>query len=414
MNALLNRCCSLLVLLPLLAACPPPKPPDPPTRLRVPLYPFIPDAAGDQFKSLAERLEAEFEQLHPEVDLDVNPACMRDEFYEPSAMARSLAGQGDCPYELIETDVTVLGELVATGALRPWPHLPQGVDWHPASLAASTFQGTLYGVPHWMCNHFVLSRSESVRQARTVSALVQALQGLGTPEPDTASNLLGSWNLPALYLDAWMDTNGPQGIQSAVSTTYDPRVLQSLRAFARTCEEPGGSNPCIDGTYDLGQNFDLPAQLFARGEADATMGYSERLHTIIKNLPAGASRAELKISSAPLGEGSRPILFTDAFLLSAHCTDACERAALAFVDYMSRSSTFEWLMMSGDAPEAGRVPRYLMAASLDAYRAPQVAADPLYQALDAETRSGAAFPNSGLYDIRNRMTDDLVRELSGN
>jgi thiamine pyridinylase len=413
MNALLNRCRSLLLLLPLIAACSPPSPPAPPTRLRVPLYPFIPDAAGDQFKSLAERLEAEFEQLHPEVDLDVNPACMQDEFYEPSAMARSLSGQGDCPYELIETDATVLGELVATGALRPWPRLPAGVDWHPASLTASIFQGTLYGVPHWMCNHFVISRGESVRQARTVSALVQALQGLGTPAPDMASNLLGSWNLPSLYLDAWMDTRGPEGIESAVSTTYDPQVLQSLRTFVRTCQGPEG-NPCIDGTYDLGVNFDLPAQLFARGQADATMGYSERLHTIIKNLPAGASRAELKISSAPLGEGSRPILFTDSFFLSASCTGACERAALAFVDYMSRGSTFEWLMMSGDAPESGRVPRYLMAASLDAYKAPQVAADPLYQVVDAETRSGAAFPNSGLYDIRTRMTDDLVRALSEN
>lgn len=413
MNALSTPLRSLLALLLLLAACSPQVPPEPPTRLRVPLYPFIPDAAGDQFKSLAERLEAEFEQLHPEVDLDVNPVCVRDDFYEPSAMARSLSGQGDCPYEVIETDVTVLGELVATGALRPWPRLPQGVNWHPASLAASTFEGTLYGVPHWMCNHFVISRSESVRQARTVSALTQALQGLGTPARDMASNLLGSWNLPALYLDAWMDTRGPEGIQSAVSTSYDPAVLQSLRAFARTCQGPEG-NPCIDGTYDLGANFDLPARLFARGQADATMGYSERLHTIIKNLPAGASRAELKISSAPLGEGNRPILFTDSFLLSASCTGACERAALAFVDYMSRGSTFEWLMMSGDAPEGSRVPRYLMAASLDAYKAPQVAADPLYRALDAETRSGSAFPNSGLYDIRTRMTDDLVRALGEN
>ncbi|QRK10047.1 hypothetical protein JQX13_08095 [Archangium violaceum] len=382
------------------------------TRLRVPLYPYIPDAAGDQFKAMAARIEAEFEQEHPDIDLVVNPSCFSDDFYDPEALARSLKGEGECGYDVIETDTVILGELVAQNAVRPWPRLPRNVNFHPAGLAASRQQQSTYGIPHWLCGHFIISRDESVRQARTESALRQALTAINSPVPDMATNMLGSWNLPALYLDAWADRNGGANVASAVTTaSYDQAALQSMRDFVQSCES-SGSNPCIDGTYALEENFDLPAILFATGQVDATLGYSERLHVILKNLPAGQDASSLKISSAPLAEGSHPILFTDAYFLSVRCTYRCAEAALSFVDYMSRASTFEWLLMSEDAPEGSRVPRYLLPATLDAYSAPKVQADPFYPTLDMETRQGAPFPNSGLLNIRQQMRDDILTSIT--
>jgi thiamine pyridinylase len=401
----------------LLWACGGAKPPPPAGEkilLRVPIYPYIPDAAGDQLSALKARIEADFEQSHPNVDLVVNPPCFQDDFYDPAGIIRSLKGEGDCAYDVIETDTAILGELVASGAVRPWPQLPGGISFHPAGLSASKphQQQELYGVPHWLCNHFIMSRSESVRQARTAAALVQALAALGTPEPGTAVDMLGSWNLPSLYLDGWADRNGGEALRSAVTTaSYDPAVLESMHAFVRTCAS-GGTNPCIDGTYHADENFDLPAQLFAQGKVDSTLGYSERLHTIIKNLPAGASASAIKISSAPLGEGSNPILFTDSYFLSAKCTGDCEKAALEFTAYMSQPDTFEWILMSEDAPEAGRVPRYLLPATLDAYEAPKVRADPFYPVLAAETRNGVPFPNGGLLNIRKQMEADIKAVLS--
>ncbi|MDY7232164.1 hypothetical protein [Hyalangium rubrum] len=382
--------------------------------LRVPLYPWIPDAAGDKFQSLVARIEADFEASHPNIDLVPNPACVTDDFYEPEQLARSLKGENPCGYDVIETDTAILGDLVALGAVRPWPRLPEGIAWHPAALSASTHptEQVLYGVPHWLCNHFIMSRDASVRQARTTSALVQALANLGTPAPDTATNMLGSWNLPSLYLDAWVDTRGENGLRSAVTAdSYDATVLDSLRRYARTCES-SGQNPCIDGTYDLEENFDLPAKLFAEGRADSTMGYSERLHAILRALPAGVSASAIQISSAPLGEGSNPILFTDSYFLGAGCTGGCEQAALEFVTYMSQPSTFEWIVMSEDAPAATRVPRYLLPATLDAYEAPKLRADPFYPVLASETRTGVPFPNTGLFSIRKKMRDDILSALS--
>ncbi len=393
--------------------CGTPEPePMPRIQLRVPLYSYIPDAAGDRFRAMSDRLEADFERQHPEVDLVVNPSCFKDDLYEPTQLASSLRGQGECAYDLVETDTMLLGELVGTGAVRPWAALPEGVNWHPAGIKASTLDGKLYGVPHWLCTHYVISRDEAVSNARTVDELVQLIASRKTPEIDVAGNLLGSWNLPSLYLDAWADTHGPEQIQSAVSTErYDTQVIAGMKALAQGCETAAG-NPCLDGTFDTEENIDLPAALFAEGKADATLGFSERLHTILKKLPSEAERQQLRISPAPLGAGSQTLLFTDSFFLGAQCVGECEKAAVAFVNYMSQTSTYAWILLSEDAPATGRVPRYLMPASLDVYQAPGLKEDPFFQRLDTTTRTASPFPNTGVLGIRKAMRDHLVQELT--
>jgi thiamine pyridinylase len=384
----------------------------PRTTLRVPLYPYIPDAAGDHFNALSRRIEAEFEAAHPEIDLVVNPPCFEDDVYDPQAISKGLSREpSECGYDLAEIDTFLLGEVVAAGAIRPWDELPSGITWHPAAVAASTVEGKLFGVPHWACGFFVFSRDEAVGKARSASALLQALKDAPSPAPNMAVNLLGSWDLPAIYLDAWADTNGVAGVASALaSEAYDAAVVQSLRQLALECEE-NAKNPCTDGTYDLPENFDLPAQRFAAGEVDATIGFSERLHTILKSLRDPGVASAISIVTAPLGEGNHPLLFTDSFVVSKRCVKDCAEAAAAFVDYMSAPSTYEWILMSEDAAENGRVPRYLMPPSLDVYAAPKLASDPYYAAIKADTQAGVSFPNGGLFAKKDTMRDDIVKAI---
>jgi thiamine pyridinylase len=383
------------------------------TTLRVPLYPYIPDAAGDQFKALSLRIEAEFEAAHPEVDLVVNPPCFEDDVYDPQAISKGLSREAsECGYDMAEIDTFLLRDVVAAGAIRPWDELPSGITWHPAAVEASTVEGELFGVPHWACGYFVFSRDEAIRKAGSVSALLQALKDAPSPAPNMAVNLLGSWDTPALYLDAWADTNGVAGVASVLaSETYDAAVLEALRQVALECQE-NAENPCTDGTYDRLENFDLPAQRFAAGEVDATLGFSERLHTILKSSSDPGKASAISISIAPLGEGNHPLLFTDSFVVSKRCVEGCAEAAVAFVEYMSASSTYEWILMSEDAAEDGRVPRYLMPPSLDAYAAPKLAADPYYAAIKADTQTGVNFPNGGLFAKKDAMRDDIVEAIT--
>jgi thiamine pyridinylase len=79
---------------------------------------------------------------------------------------------------------------------------------------------------------------------------------------------------------------------------------------------------------------------------------------------------------------------------------------------MSEASTFEWIVMSEDAPEEGRVPRYLMVATEGGYAAPKVSADPFYGVINGLTKDGKSFPNGGLLGAKDKMEEDIKAAIT--
>lgn len=374
---------------------------------RVALFPYIPDAAEDKFKALASKIEKDFENENPSIDLVLRPVdAIGDNFYDMKTLSKWLKDNPlERGYHLVEIDTVLLGDLIVDNSITAWASPPGQHDWYPVGRSATIVKGKVYGVPHWLCGHFIFSRDESIANSGTITELVDALRSTTPGIPSLAGNLLGSWNLPALYLDAWADTNGPEGIESAISTNLDTDVIRGLKSFSKECET-GGRNPCLEGDYD-GENLDKATIKFARGEVDATFGYSERLHLIIKRSSTGD---DIKISSAPLGEGSNPILFVDAFVLHRDCDKTCQKAAKAFVAYMNAPKTHEWILMSRDA-HAQAVPRYLMPATYSAYQIPAVSSNPYYRVLESVARNGVAYPNSGLRVVRKKMRNRILAKL---
>lgn len=385
--------------------------PDAKQPLRVTLFPYLPDAAQDQRAGMLQRLKTEFEAAHPDVELVLNPPCFKGDVYDAGDISGLLGGSNpSCQSDVAEIDTIFLGEVADAGVLEPWPALPAGITWHPAAVKATTYNQLQYGVPHWLCGEFILSRDAAVGQADTLDRLLMALAARGTPEPDLVGNLLGSWNLPSIYLDAWASTYRPEDVAQALSDSIDRPVADSLKRLAAGCKT-GATNPCIDGTYDMAEDEDLPYLQLAQGKADSAIGYSENLHPILRTIGIGR-RQELHVSYAPLGPGKRPLLFTDAFLLSKRCTDRCQDAATRFVRYMGQTSTYAWIVGSEDAPADRRVPRYLLPAAMDAYSHPVLKQDPLYQSLSAEIQGAQPYPNKGLYGIRKKMRDSILAYIS--
>ncbi len=115
-------------------------------------------------------------------------------------------------------------------------------------------------------------------KAKTAAELLAALDMADPTVPNLVADLLGSWSLPALYLDAWADTHGAVGVGSAITPTLDSRVMKWFKQLSKQCET-GGKNPCIDGTFD---DNDAGAQQFAPGKSDAFLVYSERLSFILR------------------------------------------------------------------------------------------------------------------------------------
>jgi thiamine pyridinylase len=381
---------------------PPPESPIPRTQLRVALFPYIPDAAADTFRALTDSLERRFERKHPQVDLVLRPLNPADDFYDFDTLKQWLHQQPDTlGYHVVEVDALLLGELADSGYIAPWA--ADDRDWHPASLPAVTHAGTRYGIPHWLCNFFVISAAADVTAAENVGDLIAALRAAPEGRARLVGDLQGSWELPTQYLDAWADTHGPGGLGSAITPALEPAVVAPFAALAKECAQ-GTANPCLD-RYD---DNELAPIALASKEAHALIGYSERLHVVLRESPH--LRDSLGIATAPMGGGNEPVVFVDALVRRSDCDRACQRASDAFSAFLNDPATHEWILMSRDAPGPG-VPRYVIPATKSAFTTPGLRNDRFYRMIQEQLRGAAPFPNHGLREVRRTMRDRLVEAI---
>lgn len=360
-----------------------------PVPLRVTLFPYIPDAAGDTLRSLREHIESAFEKQHPEVDLTLR-LNKPDDLYTLTAIEQFLTG--DSAYDVIEIDAVVLSDLIAKQWIQAWGS--QSTDnWHPVAKAVLNVNGQLFGVPHLLCGHFLVTRDATVAAAGSNAELVAALSKMPAAQ-DMIGDFAGSWNVPALYLDGWADSYGTSHLAAPTYGTLDAGVLGQMRDLVALCRLQQ-ANPCVEGDYHSGDGPDNASKAFARGEAAALIGYSERLHAVLKERPQ--SRKELMIESAPLGNGSHPLLFVDALVLRSGVPAAVVRAADAFAAFLTSADMQEYLLMSGDAAK-GATPRYLLPGTLDVMERPRVQQDAVYGRLFAIAQRGVPYPTTGWTD----------------
>lgn len=409
------------LLLPLLLACP-----STPTGTSTPagdqaarrpldavLFGYIPDAGGDGFAGLRARLEQDFEAANPEIDLRL----VIDEnvdLYDLSASGQlaTYFGTGEGSADVLELDMVLLADLVANGWVAPARvELPDAV---PSAQEAVLLDGTRYGTPTYLCGNFIYSRAPELESADDANELLQILgKAAGPGAPPLIGNYAGSWTLPSFYLDAWADghDNAPAAVQTAYPLPLDDLTVAPLRALTGACSS-SGKNPCMDKTYKDNTEAELA---FAQGRAGGFVGYSERLHYIVAAAPSAALP---KVVSAPMGNGSKPILFADALVTSAKCTGTCRDDADAFITFMTAVERRQLIAFSQDVPPdapGGVIPRYLLQARSSFYTAEPAASNPIYTALQpVVTSKGRSFPNEGFPAARsdlNRALTDALRPV---
>jgi thiamine pyridinylase len=359
------------------------------TRLRVSLFPWIPSP-----ESFAAWIERDFEEKNRTIDLvvrDFQKANATDLAYDYDSAIAALRGDGDDTQDLVEIDTMVLGQLRRSGVISPFSVDAAFLEF---AVQATTIDGVAYGVPHWTCGYFVISEAD-VRAAATRDALLHLLRALNTSRVDLVGDLDGSWDAVMVYLDALHDRDVSKDMLAALTAdTIDADVAADLRAVGAACSRDGAS-VCADA--------DAAVKVFASGDADALVGYSERLHPILTTANAKVERDRLHIASATLGAGDHPILFTDALVLAKSCANdpVCAEAARRFAEYYVSDIVFESVLLARDAdPDA--VPRYLLPSTSSAFEYGDVRADRLYQELHGETRHAAAFPNDGVPQARTK------------
>lgn len=372
----------------LMASCHPPEsPPQAPRTLRVLVYPYIPTCPGVEGHAATEaRLEAALAERGIAADVDIT---------DPDGLlyGRTEALFVEGGYDVVEIDTMLLDGIVDHIQSLP-------VDLarvHQAARAPVTRNEQTLGMPHWLCGFFLYSHDPSVAQVRHLPELrraLTALEGL-----DLVGDASSSWDLPALYIDAWHDHHpGQLGGDRLIEKPLSDPSVSALRDFLAGCNV-GDTNPCLDGSYD--GHAPEAAMAFERGRANALFGYSERLASL---------SGPVHISPLPLGDEAGPIpLFSDAFVIARACDDACYARALRAIELLVADDTYAWLLARDECGEAR--PRYLLPAQRSAWSLP-VTSDERYRRLHAIVEDGVAFPTRGYRTWRQEVGPTLRKRLA--
>ncbi|WP_375759912.1 extracellular solute-binding protein [Corallococcus exercitus] len=388
-----------------LSACSESSDPDPTPRrpLKAVLFPYIPDSAGDSFASLEQRLEADFERAHPDIDLDVVFDASLDVYdLDEGGTLNQLLGAQEGAAQVVEVDTLLLGSLAAKGWIQPVA-LEAGVA-HPVAEEAVSISGQHYGVPTYLCTKVVYSRTPNIRSATDSASLVRILREVAPGKRPLAMNLDGSWTLPASYLDAWSDTHPGDALARAISLPLDSPTVGAFAEVVDSCSLEAGVNPCLDGTY---ADNSVAEEAFAAEQANGFMGYTERLFYILK---ANPSMPLPEVVSVPLGAGSAPAVFVDALVLNASCTGTCAEDARTFTSFMQAPETRSLIAFSKDGPEGTR-PRYLLQASRAFYQQEPARSDPMYPQYEAILSGARPYPNQHFPENRKALQGALLEAL---
>lgn len=372
-------------------------------QLRVSLYPWVPEP-----ESFLQWIEADFESKHPNIDLvvralkksfDWEPEYVADLAYESDKTFAALTDESNPDFQhIVELDTLILGSLAERGAIAPFT--VKRASFLPAAAEAVTWNGQTLGVPHWTCGYFVISEDPQIRKAKNVESLISTLSAAGTERVDLAGDLDGSWDSILVYLDAFRDTYPGRDLQQALERPGMHPVIEGYLQDLRSACTKDGKSYCGEDAVEL----------FATGNADALIGYSERLHPILSQ--ADRTVGTLHIASAPLGNGDEPTLFTDALVLSSRCDSAqCKKAARRFAAYYVSDEIFEVALMSLDS---GGVPRYLLPSTTTAFNYGRVAQDRFYRQLKKEIKGARPYPNSGVPEAREEgLIQQILRDALG-
>lgn len=377
-----------------------------PFHLKVALFPWLPGA-----NSFMEWIEKDFEKKHSDIDLVVRPVTMANEVdlaYNLEETTDALQNEDSLDFQhLVEIDTVILGKLIENQAIQPFG-VGSGVSFLPAAIEAVTSGDTVYGVPHWTCGYFVISRLEEVRRARNLSELLYVLGAEGTNSVDLVGDLDGSWDSILIYLDAIEDSfpgASWEGVLDNANNGLKPSVRQGFEKIGTACSAGGRNNCSGDNAY---------VEMFANNGADAIIGYSERLNKILTE--EAVRPRDLYVASATLGNGDHPTLFTDALVLSRTCeTERCREAASAFAAYYVSDEVFETVLMNHDSKSDENqmpTPRYLLPSTTTAFDVGDVGKDRLYRQLKEEIEGARSHPNRGVPEARDRESE--IRSIRSN
>jgi hypothetical protein len=352
------------------------------------LYAAIPTDPKAGFTPLVRWLALSYQAAHPEVllNLVIDPSIEVYDFNKLKGSVFSATG-----FDVAEIDTVFLKWLKDQGLISP-AHITGDEPW-PVGKAAVTLNGKVYGVPSWLCSDFLFSTGSDVGHIKTFADLQAFLAKASRSRRSLVGDLYGTWTIPALYLQAYVQSHADMTADAAAAAPIDAAVIARLAEFGAYCSFANG-DPCIDGTLHSANNAKdgMIEQDFDAEQAAADLGFSERSFFLAYYQSV---LAPLSLTAMPWGDkpDAPRLVYSDAFLTNrAACgTDPCDTDAAAFANFMTAAATKKYIAMADDLP-GGDPPRHLLVATKPFYDDKEVRSDPVYSQLAAGFLNGTVQP----------------------
>lgn len=348
--------------------------------LRVAIYPYIPDLLDDKLKSLTDWIKTSFESQNPEILLTVETPTI--DIYDINALTEYLGGP-NAPH-IIELDTILLGDLVNNDLIaeltdaEDYDLSTQGAYLQFPLQAVQLQNGTYYGVPTFICGTFLISAnvtSEMCPLHDGVDNLLSLIDTLNQCETDLLTpprtvtvlgNVKGSFTLPMLYIDSYVDLYGRDSVYEAINSDIfaETEVIAAMDSFLQYCD---GRNPiqnkCLDGSIKDTKIF---TKEIVGGKSITAYSYSE----LIGNYLQYAINNEItfdvyNVIAPPLGPQNNFLMYTDALMVNKRLPLSAENQQdiNTFINFYTNLSTRLSISFGEDLPGPHPL-RYLQAGLL--------------------------------------------------
>jgi hypothetical protein len=370
--------------------------------LNASLYPYVPNLPGWDFSNLLAKITLTYQAQNPQVVLNVSMTETTD-IYSFTSLPK-LLGKGG--FDVMELDMLYLGFLASSGLINPAK--PVGDKPFPVALAAASFGGTLWAIPSWLCMDFIYSRDPGIQQVTSEQGLKTFLKAKPSAVPLIAADFNGSWRMPSIYTNAFVQTYGYGSIAKAQTMPPDAAATNNLSDLLNFCWNVFSSaNPCVNKTYH-GYAPGTMEQNFALGQSASVVGFSEQSFYI--NL---AQQGPLYVAPMPWAGSPQPLLFADGFVTnSTTCTrpSPCSADADNFVALMTSAGMKAFIVESMDLP-AGSPWRTLLVATMPFYQRPEIVNNSMYNQYSKVFPIAGPFPNNYTAAIEQSMDTNICAAL---
>jgi len=361
--------------------------------LKVVGYQYLPDLAGDGLAGLASYIASRY--YHDtgncvQITYDTNLFALNT--YDPASIVAALSTGGN--YHLAEIDTITMQYFTPGASNSPIVPIPSGQDlddfFRQSQIMVKNSAGVAFGYPTYSCANVLYSYHSGVGGLDSMEDLVsfvsyvKSLPG-ATEHRGWSSDITNPLDLRLEYIQGYLGSHENTPLYPAA---YDPNnidtsVISNLKTLRDNCVDSSDSthNPCANCEY-----YNSPGSWFSDfASARNTVllqGFPEYFSTIIATDPRNTdvtNPVAFPYSGfAIAGDGDRPYLFTDAFIISkSNC--AGDTTCMSNVQSFLRWSKDNYAQIASLGLDLNPVrPRFLAVANREFWHSDEVLNLPFY------------------------------------